>query len=274
MITREQVTTLIGRDVYDRDGDKIGTVGQVWADAAGMPTWASVRTGLFGTNESLVPLQDADLQGDRLTVAYEKSTVKDTPNIDASHDEPLSEDEVNRLYQHYGMSWEDSYRADQAGAAHAPDATTTTSSADTESRPAGAVGRDTSATSDEAMTRSEERLKVGAEREQVGRARLRKYVVTEQQQVTVPVQREQARLEREPITEANRDAAYRGPELTESEHEVTLSAERPVVEKETVPVERVRLDTKTVTEQQPVTEEVRKEQIEVKPPDQGRRDPD
>jgi len=281
MIMQEQVNTLIGRDVYDRDGDKIGTVGQVWADAAGMPSWASVKTGLFGANESLVPLQDADLQADRLVVPFEKSTVKDAPNVDVSADEPLTEDEVNRLYQHYGRSWDDSYRADQAGVAHARDATDTdttdtdTTDADTSASSAAGSGSDTSAaTGDDAMTRSEERLKVGTEREQVGKARLRKYVVTEQEQVTVPVQREEVRLEREPVTAANRDAAYSGPELTGSEHEVTVSGERPVVEKETVPVERVRLDTETVTEQQPVEGEVRKQRIEAELPDEGRRNVD
>ncbi len=54
-----------------------------------------------------------------------------------------------------------------------------------------------------------------------------------------------------------------GPEITEAVHEVTLTAERPVVTKQTVPVERVRLDTETVTEQRQVSEQVRKEQIEL-----------
>jgi len=86
--------------------------------------------------------------------------------------------------------------------------------------------------------------------------------VTEQQQVTVPVQREEVRLEREPITDANRGEATSGPDISEEVHEVTLHEERPVVQKETVPVERVRLDTDTVTEDVQVSEEVRKEQID------------
>ncbi len=83
------------------------------------------------------------------------------------------------------------------------------------------------------------------------------------------------RLEREPITEANRDAALSGPAISDEEHEVILHAERPVVAKETVPVERVRLSTETVTQEQQVTEQVRKEQIdepdvEVSPRDANR----
>ncbi|GLX99791.1 MULTISPECIES: PRC and DUF2382 domain-containing protein [Actinoplanes] len=236
MITNEQVGALYGSDVYDRDGDRIGEIGAVWGDATGTPTWASVRTGLFGLGESLFPLRGADLRAGRVTVPYEKRQVKDAPNVDADHDEPLEEDEVERLYAHYGLNSGTAGRTD-----HDWDH----------------VNR-----ADDAMTRSEERLEVGTEREAVGRARLRKYVTTEQQQVRVPVAREEVRLEREPITAANRDRAYSGPELSESEHEVTLHAERPVVDRETVPVERVRLGTETVTDERTVDGEIRKEHIE------------
>jgi uncharacterized protein (TIGR02271 family) len=113
------------------------------------------------------------------------------------------------------------------------------------------------------MTRSEEQLRVGTETREAGRARLRKHVVTEQQQVSVPVSHEEVRVEREPITDANRGDAYDGPAISEEEHEITLRAERPVVSTEAEAVERVRLDTHTVTEQETVRGDVRKEQIEV-----------
>jgi len=127
-----------------------------------------------------------------------------------------------------------------------------------------AVGRDNSGpTTDSAMTRSEEQLRVGTETRQAGTARLRKYVTTEHQQTTVPVSHEEVTLQREPITEANRGAAYDGPAISKEEHEVTLHAERPVVDTEAVPVERVRLGKQTVTEQETVGGDVRKEQIEL-----------
>jgi uncharacterized protein (TIGR02271 family) len=115
---------------------------------------------------------------------------------------------------------------------------------------------------DDAMTRSEEHLVAGTQQTEVGKARLRKYVVTETQQVDVPVSHEEVRLEREPITDANRDAAYSGGDITEEEHEVTLRAEKPVVGTETEAVERVRLGKETVTDTETVSGEVRKEQIE------------
>ena len=126
------------------------------------------------------------------------------------------------------------------------------------------MGRDTSGpTTDSAMTRSEEQLRVGTQTQVAGKARLRKHVVTEHQQVSVPVSHEEVTLEREPITEATRGAAYDGPAISEEEHEVTLHAERPVVDTEAVAVERVRLGTQTVTEQETVGGQVRKEQIEL-----------
>ena len=127
----------------------------------------------------------------------------------------------------------------------------------------GAVGHDTSGpTTDQAMTRSEEELHVGTETRERGRARLRKYVVTENVTQTVPVSREEVRIEREPITEANAPAAHDGPAISEEEHEVVLHEERPVVGKETVAKERVRMDTETHRDQEQVSDEVRKEQIE------------
>ncbi|WP_433796237.1 DUF2382 domain-containing protein [Actinoplanes sp. CA-252034] len=251
MITREKIDSLHGYDVYDCTGDKVGSIGAVWTDGAGEPAWASVRTGWFGLGESLVPLRDADLQGDRVVVPFEKAYIKDAPDVDADADEPLTSDEVVRLYQYYAMSWDGSARTGHTG----------------RSAPRHSRGAD----ADDAMTRSEERLAVGTEREPVGRARLRKYVVTEQQQVRIPVVREEARIEREPVTDANRARAVDGPDITESEHETTLYAERPVVDTEVVPVERVRLGTEKVTEQRNVQGRVRKEQIEADLPGDGPR---
>jgi uncharacterized protein (TIGR02271 family) len=88
-------------------------------------------------------------------------------------------------------------------------------------------------------------------------------VVNENVTQTVPVTREEVRVEREPITDANMGNAMDGPAISEEEHEVTLHAERPVVEKEAVPVERIRLDKDIVTDQEQVSADVRKEQVEV-----------
>jgi uncharacterized protein (TIGR02271 family) len=250
----------IGATAHGPSGEKLGKIGQVYYDDdTSEPKWVTVHTGLFGTHESFVPLQRAEIRGDDVVLPYDKAKVKDAPHVDES--EHLSPDEEERLYRYYGLDYANG--GDRARTVP-DDAARTTAT--------GTRGHDTSGpTTDEAMTRSEERLNVGTETREAGRARLRKHVVTEHQQVTVPVSREEVRVEREPITDANRGAATDGPAISEEEHEITLREERPVVETEAVPVERVRLGTETVTEQETVGGEVRKEEIDVEYGDTRRR---
>ena len=240
-----------GRTMVDPAGDKLGTIDAIYLDdETGQPEWATVTRGLFTAKAAFVPLAQAQDMGDSVQVPYDKQQVTDAPSPEA--DGQLSQDEEAELYRHYGLDYSD-HRSNSG----LPAGTADDSQDDT-------VGRDTSGpTTDQAMTRSEEELQVGTQTRERGRARLRKYVTTEQQQVTVPVQREEVRVEREPITDANLAAATSGPAISEEEHEVTLHEETPVVEKRAVPKERVRLDTETVTEERQVSEEVRKEQIKV-----------
>lgn len=257
-ITGSDVERLIGATVYGSGGDKIGRAGQVFLDdETGAPEWVTVQTGSFGANESFVPLQGARYEDGDLHVPYDKDTIKAAPNVDvdAGH---LSEQEEERLFEHYGRGYGTGSVGEGTGRGQAETGVDTSRG-------------EFSGAEDSAMTRSEEQLRVGTERREAGRARLRKYIVTEQQSVTVPVQREEVRLEREPITEGNRDAAVAGPELSEAEHEVVLHEEQIVVDKQAVPVERVRLGTETVTEDKRVTEQVRKEQIETEGVDPARR---
>ncbi len=256
MPTIQDVQTWKGRDLYDPEHDKIGSISDIYLDRqTGEPEWLAVKTGLFGTKVSFVPIQQASSLEDHVMVPFDKARVKDAPNADA--DGELSPEEERRLYDHYGLDFGDfDHDADYGTTGGEQRFTTDRDAGDT-------VGHDTSGpTTDQAMTRSEEELAVGKAERETGRARLRKFVVTEQVETTVPVQREEVRLEREPITEANAGDALDGPAISEEEHEVTLRAEEPVVEKQVVPKERVRLDKDTVTEDRTVSEEVRKEQIE------------
>jgi uncharacterized protein (TIGR02271 family) len=232
-----------GRDLHGEGEDKIGEIADIYLDrATGEPQWLAVKTGMFGSNVSFVPIARAVRDGDHVDVPYTKDSVKDAPNVDA--DGELSPEEERRLYQHYDVAWgEFDYEAER-DVGYEP------------SRPA----------TDDAMTRSEEEMVVGKREEETGRARLRKYIVTEDAQRTVPVSREEVRVEREPITEGNVDRATDGPAITEDEHEVTLHAEEPVVEKRVVPKERVRLDKETRVEEETVSGELRKEQIEADTP--------
>jgi Domain of unknown function (DUF2382)/PRC-barrel domain len=147
-----------GRTLLDRSGDKIGKIDDVYEhEQAGQTGWALVTTGLFGTKKTFVPLRGAHPVGEDVRVPVDRWLVKDAPRVDVDGDAELSESEERRLFEHYDVA----YTTD---------------------------GGDVSGpTTDEAMTRSEEELRVASERREVGRVRLRKYVVTENEQRTVPV---------------------------------------------------------------------------------------
>ena len=253
-LQKEALLQKRGQEIRDRHGDKIGTIEEFYLDSqTGEPEWALVNTGLFGTKSSFVPLQEADEDGEALRVPYEKAQVKDSPSMDA--DGELSQQDEAALYSHYGLDYGET-RSDsglpEGGAGQGSFGG------------APPVGEDTSGpTTDNAMTRSEEELRVGKTEQEAGRVRLRKYVVEDEETHTVPVRREEVRLEREPITDANAGPATDGPAISEEEHEVVLHEEQAVVEKQAVPKERVRLDKDTHVEEEQVSGTVRKEQIDV-----------
>jgi uncharacterized protein (TIGR02271 family) len=280
-IHKDRILSFRGQDLVDRDGSKLGSIEEIYLDAeTNEPEWALINTGLFGNKRTFVPIRDASEADGSLQVPFEKSTVKDAPQVDANGQ--LSQREESELYRHYGLEYSEARSDTGLPEGGAATGTTTTdrdregwtgtdTDVDRERDASGTVGRDVSGpTTDDAMTRSEEELRVGTQQRETGRARLRKYVVTEEVQQTVPVQREEVRVEREPITDANLDDATSGPELSEEEHEVVLHSEEPVAEKRVVPKERVRLDKDVQTEERTVSEDVRKEEIDVD--DAGRRD--
>jgi uncharacterized protein (TIGR02271 family) len=251
-----------GRTMVGSDGEKIGKISDIYEDPdTGKPEWATVNTGLFGTKSNFVPLAGASPDGEDVRAQVTKDQVNDAPGVE--NDGELSEPEERRLFEHYGVP----YTSEGSTTAQGQPST----GGERERSGRKREGRDTSGPeTDDAMTRSEEELRVGTRQRETGRARLRKHVVTEQVTKTVPVQREEVRIEREPITDENRDAATSGGELTDEEHEVVLHEEEPVVEKRAVPKERVRMAKETVSEEREVSEQVRKEQIETEGTDHTR----
>jgi len=235
-MNKDELLQRRGQDLHDSHGDKIGKIDEIYLDReTDEPEWALVNTGLFGTKSSFVPLRDASEHDGTLSVPYEKSQVKEAPNLEP--DGELSHEQEDELYRHYALE--------------------TATRGET-------VGRDVSGpTTDDAMTRSEEELRVGTAERDAGRVRLRKYIVEDEVTQTVPVRREEIRVEREPITDANAGAALDGPDISEEEHEVVLHEEEVVVDKRAVPKERIRLEKDTVTEEETVSETVRKEQVDV-----------
>lgn len=243
-----------GRTVVADDGEKIGTVKEIYVDhRTGQPEWATVSGGLFGMKSHFVPLAEATPTGGDVRVSVTKDQVENAPGVES--DGELSESEEQLLFEHYGVPYTTEGSTTAEGSPRS--AVVGGTGGDVMTQPGGRAE-----TTGDAMTRSEEELRVGTASRERGRARLRKYVVTEHVQQTVPVRREEVRLEREPITDENVDEAMSGPEIAEDEHEVVLHEEELVVEKRAVPKERVRLSKETVADEAEVSEEVRKERIE------------
>ncbi|MDT8912407.1 PRC and DUF2382 domain-containing protein [Amycolatopsis sp. PS_44_ISF1] len=241
---------LIGSTAVDRHGEKLGKIGSVYlSDETGHPEWVTVKTGLFGLKESFVPLGGADLREHEVVTAVAKEKVSDAPRVDA--DGHLSPEQNDELYRYYGLQQQAgpprAERRDRATAAPAAD------------RRGGRDDRRAGRGDQAEVVRSEERMRVGTEAVPTGRVRLRKYVVTEQQEAKVPLRHEEVRVQREPIE----NGAPGQGRIEEAEQDVTLYAEKPVVRTETVPVEKIRLNKQQVTEEHTVRGEVRKEQVDV-----------
>jgi uncharacterized protein (TIGR02271 family) len=285
--THQDLTSLIGHHVYDAEGNKLGTAGSIYqSDMTGAPEWVTVKTGLFGTKESFVPLNGAEADDKGLHVTVHKDRVKDAPRID--EDGHLSDAETAALYRHYGLT-PSSAAVNGGGAGNGRDPVPSPRgemardaarpmpagmNREMPARPApAAAGRGAAAqpyddeTQRQSMVRSEERLRAGTETVETGRVRLTKHVVTAQQTITVPIRREEVHITREPVKPGE---AGTGAEIGDEERTVIVHEERPVIAKETVPVERVTLDTETVRENREVSDTVRREEVEV---DDGTRRP-
>ncbi|GIG64485.1 DUF2382 domain-containing protein [Phytomonospora endophytica] len=284
MIGQAQLAQLHDATVYDSAGEKIGGVKQVFVDdATGDPVVASVHTGFFGMSESFVPVHDGDLSDDgRVRLSVDKDKVRDAPRLEPSGDGDdvhLSNEQLGELYAYYNLPYGGGRRgydradmqdtgqpmAGQNTAQGRAEVPGTEAQDAAMAGMAGSVAGGAADTDSPEVTRYEEQLHVGTERVESGRVRLRKYVVTENVTKTVPVRHEEVRVERVPVE----GTAGGEHEFTDETIEATTYAERPVVETEAVPVEKVRLEKDVRTTDQEVTGEVRHEEIDV---DDGRRE--
>ena len=284
----KNIKDLFNATAFDKAGEKLGSVKEVFVDEqTGQPTFVEVNHGLFGMSSSLVPLRGHDFNGDDLKLAFSKDRIENAPDFDS--DKPLTPEAQSDIFKHYQLenaqdvtTYQDgNVDAEQrrdadlktgaagagvagagvagAGAAHTD---TTSTHTDTTTRTDAAAGNNVADNNGE-IIRSEERLDVNKERVATGEARLRKYVVTDTETVEVPVEREEVRVERTPISEA--EAANFNGTIGDNDTEeasVTLHEERVNVDKKTVPVEKVNLSKETIKDTETHTEELRKEQID------------
>lgn len=263
---RNALDQLQNSTVFATDGDKIGSVGQVYLDdVTNEPTFVTVKTGLFGARETFVPLQQAQTTADGITVPFEKSFVKDAPNVDA--DGSLTPEEEQRIYEYYSMEYSatdrdgdvrrDDVRTD-AGAAGVAGTAGVAGVADRRDE-AVVDGDRRDVTDADSVVVKDEHLNVGTERRASGRVRLRKQAYTTTETVEVPVTREEVVVERESVDPNSAEARTAG---RDGDVEVTTYEETPVVNK-TVDAEKVSLGKRQVQDTETVTEEVRHEDVKV-----------
>lgn len=263
MITLEQMKDSMnaGANVLSEDGAVLGPMGQLYVDdATGEPSWVTVATHTMGSPESFAPLRGAVLDGRDVRLPYTHGKVYESPKM--SQDGHLSPEEEQHLLRYYGLmpSKDEELATQEQASAAAPQARS--------SRPEG----------DYSMTRSEEQLRVGTEIRETERVRLVKRVVTEDVTMTVQIRREELVVERVPIkdgtpfyddgqgtfSEAERERLYSAVETAFNGDtvEVVLYEEKPRVEVDVVPIERVRMRREAHTHDETVSGQVRKEVIE------------
>lgn len=232
-ITFERLGAMQGANVVDRDGDRIGRLEEVFTDeASGRPEFLGIGYGFLRTQRTLVPVEGIRADDGAIQVPYDKVTVTESPDVAGEVITPAQE---QALYDHYDLE----------SHVHEPAA-----------EPAGRT--EAAATDDAAITRSEEELRVGTRTTEAGRIRLHKWVDTEHVEKHVPVEREEAYVEREPVNRRATEA-----EIGEKEVEVPLEEERVVAEKEAVAKERIGITKERRTDHETVSDDLRKERVEI-----------
>ncbi len=266
MVSERDVPAAIGAPAYGSDGERVGTVeGFYDDDRTGATTWVALSSGLLGRHRVIAPADDAALVDGRLELGVPSGSVSHAPELGGEH---LTPEDEQVLRRHYGTTNGTTNGTD--GTNGTAGGTTGSAVGDRADQPAGVI-------------RSEERLRVGTTRAPARRVRVVKYVVTEEVQVTVPVRREEIRIEELPddtgpggtgqglpdelVTEGESLGGSRPAASAGLPDEIVLHAERPVVTVEVVPVERVRLRTDVVQGEESVTASVQREQVVLDPRD-------
>ena len=264
MADYNRIEDLANATAVDVNGEKVGDVQDVYVnDTTGQPDFISVNHGLFGGGTSIVPLRGHSLRDGELHLAFPKERIEDAPDLDENGH--LTTEDQEAFYRHYGLTDVKDVTTYETGAAYGAPAAAGAGAAADERRDE-VVDTDRREFADRAdhndeLIRSEEQLNVSKDRVESGQVRLRKYVVNETETVEVPVEREEVRVVREPISDADR-ANYANEQIGDAEASVTLHEDRVNVSKESVPVEKVSLEKDTVQDTERVSEELRKERFE------------
>ena len=221
--------------VYDRDGDKIGKVDDLFVDENDQPEYIGVKMGFLGMSSTLIPWEmcRADEGDRRIEVSVDKETAKNGPAFDDYQD--ITPEYEERVHSHYGPS------------------------SSRESTGRGTYGNYYDDDEDELrVQRREEELRAGTREREAGRLNVRKRVRTDREQVRVPTRHEEVSVERVPVNEEGT-----GAEIGDDEVSVPMVEEEVVVDKRPVVKEEVRVRKDVVEDEEVVEEDVRKEEVDI-----------
>jgi uncharacterized protein (TIGR02271 family) len=256
-----------GYEVYDRKGEKIGNVDDIFVDDNYQPEYFGVKAGFLGTKSILIPM-DATRVNERrriVEVSQPKSKVKEGPAFDDDKElTPEYEERVRSFYELGSLegsadkgTYDDStdrkrsYTGREEGSERQPSATTGDAS---RKRNSGLTDED-----ELRVQRTEEELRVGTREREVGSVSVRKRVRTDRERIRVPRRREEVKVERVPVEGRKAPKA----EIGEDEFSVPIIEEEIVVEKRPVVKEEIRLRKDVVEDEEVVERDVRKEEIDI-----------
>ena len=270
--------------VYDRDGDKVGKVDDLFLDENDQPEYIGVKMGLLGTKSTLIPWEIArvDENDRRIEVSVDKETAKNGPAFD--DDQDITPDYEEQVYSHYGLQrsqtggqqrggYGDYYGDDEAGRVGPGMREGDTETGEFRGHSAEDEGVHQSHGSDLEdedelrVQRTEEELRTGTREREAGGLNVRKRVRTDREQVRVPTRREEVSVERVPVNEERT-----GAEIGEDEVSVPVVEEEAVVGKQSVVKEEVRVRKDVVDDEEVVEEDVRREEVDIDDQTTGRRD--
>jgi uncharacterized protein (TIGR02271 family) len=267
-----------GYEVYDRDGDKIGKVDDLFVDENDQPEYIGVKMGFLGLEgTSLIPWEIArvDENDRRIEVSVDKAQVKEGPSFD--DDQDITPDYEERVYSHYGLQRAQTGGEQRGGYGeyygdHDEEAgkvgpgmregDTETGEFRGHSEADEGVhqshGSDLEDEDELRVQRSEEELRAGTRERESGALNVRKRVRTDREQVRVPKRREEVNVERVPVNEEGT-----GAEIGDDEVSMPVVEEEVVVGKRAVVKEELRIRKDVVEDEEVVEEDVRKEEVDV-----------
>lgn len=244
-----------GHEIYDRDGERIGKLDDLFVDENDNPEYLGVWTDSLGTRSILIPAEGVTVEDNlrRTVVLYPRSLVEAAPSL--GQGEELTPSLEERVRMHYGLASTPGTEVRGGyGGYYGVDAE--------HAQERGGTAEQSVPERDEEelrVSRSEEELRVGTREREAGALRVRKRVRTDRERIVVPKKRVEVTVERVPVVEG--EAAR--PEIGEDEIVVPIVEEEVVVEKRQVVKEELRIRKEVVEEAEVVEEDVRREEIEV-----------